>query len=157
MAQAWELLAQYRHPTPGGLLDPVPGLGVVGMEVHVTETVPEPWSASLVSPGTGLLLEVETFVAAVSVDWGDGVRTVIPDELVGSVELSHTYRTKTCATPSGPRCHPTLTAYDVVIAFEWVARYRVDGGDWIPLPVPDTSVTVDYDVDEILSLTTAVG
>ena len=158
--EAWELLAQYEHPAPLGLLDPVPGLGVVGMDVFVDEEPPEPWSASLVSPASGLLLEVETFVSAVSVDWGDGAATVIPTDLLDVVSggvFFHVYATKTCAVPGGPRCHPELSAYAVDIAYDWVARYRVDRGEWIPLGVPSTSVTVDYDVDEILALPTAVG
>ena len=160
LREAWELLAQYEHPAPLGLLDPAPGLGVVGMEVFVAEKPPEPWSASLVSPASGVLLEVQTFVSAVSVDWGDGSETVVPTEVVGVVSgdaFSHSYRTKTCASPGGPRCHPELSAYEVEVAYEWVARYRVDRGEWISLWVPPTSVTVDYDVDEILALPTAAG
>lgn len=160
LREAWELLAQYEHPAPLGLLDPPPGLGVVGMEVFVVEAPPEPWSASLTSPASGTRLEVETFVSAVSVDWGDGSATVVPVELLGMVSgevFSHLYVTKTCAVPGGPRCHPQLTAYQVEVAYEWVARYRVEGGEWIPLGVPPTSVTVDYDVDEILALPTAAG
>ncbi|MFP5333377.1 MAG: hypothetical protein ACLGHX_13585 [Acidimicrobiia bacterium] len=158
--EAWELLAQYSHPRPQGLLDPAPGLGVVGMEVFVREEPPEPWSVSLTSPSSGMVLEVETYVTAVSVDWGDGSATVVPVELLGMVSgggLSHVYRTKTCAEPGGPRCHQVLSAYAVEVAFEWVAKYRLGDGEWIPLPVAPTTVTVDYDVDEILPLPTATG
>jgi len=45
----------------------------------------------------------------------------------------------------------------VTVAYRWIARYRVDGGPWLDIPVAATSTTVDYDVDEILSVTTAVG
>jgi hypothetical protein len=43
------------------------------------------------------------------------------------------------------------------VTYDWAARYRVDGGEWIPIPVPATSIQTDYDVDEIIGVRTAVG
>lgn len=163
LMEAYELLARYEHPEPRGLVDPPPGAGVAGMEVFVSEAPPSPWGASLVSPQSGRLIEVETFVDALAVAWGDGTETVIP---AGAFELltgwpdggfAHVYETKTCREPGGPRCHPTVEAYELEVSYLWVARYRVDGGGWLNIGVPPTAVTVTYDVDEILSITTAVG
>jgi hypothetical protein len=163
LQEAYELLSTYRHPLPDAVLDPPPGAGVTGMEVFVAEAPPAPWAASLVSPHTGLLLEVETFVEAVRIDWGDGTVEVVPAVAFGLLtgwpdgSFGHVYTTKTCAVPGGPRCHPELSAYEVVVSYEWVARYRVDGGPWQEIPVPPTSTSHTYDVDEIISTTTAVG
>jgi hypothetical protein len=163
LAEAWELLSQYEHPFPGSVVDPPPGSGVTGMTVFVSEQPPAPWSAALVSPHSGLRIEVETFVEAVEVDWGDGAVVTVP---AGAFELltgwpdgsfGHVYETKTCAVPGGPRCHPSLVAYELTVSYIWTARYRIDGGPWLLIPVPPTSTTVAYDVDEILGLTTAVG
>lgn len=163
LMEAYELLAQYEHPTPDGLVDPPAGSGVAGMEVFVSETPPPPWEASLVSPHSGRLIEVETFVEAVEVVWGDGSETVVPASAFGLLTgwpdggFAHVYETKTCDDPSGPRCHPTLDAYELEVSYAWVARYRVDGGAWMSIGIPPTATTVSYDVDEILSVTTAVG
>ena len=163
LQEAYELLSQYEHPRPDAVLDPPPGAGVTGMDVFVSETPPPPWSASLVSPHSGVRVEVETLVDAVEVDWGDGASTTVPSSAFGLLTgwpdgaFGHVYETKTCAVPGGPRCHPSLTAYELVVSYRWVARYRVDAGRWIAIPVPATETTVAYDVDEIRSLTTAVG
>ena len=163
LTEAYELLSQYTHPRPSVTLSPPAGSGVTGMEVFVADTPPSVWSASLVSPQTGRRIEVETFVATVRVDWGDGTETVVPPEalelLTGWPDggFGHSYRQKTCAEPGKWRCHPSLTAYPLTVTYDWAARYRVNEGEWIPIPVPTTSLQTDYDVDEIIGLTTAVG
>ncbi|MEX1044397.1 MAG: hypothetical protein WD020_07130 [Acidimicrobiia bacterium] len=163
LMEAYELLSQYAHPDPAAVLDPPPGAGVVGMEVFVSESPPPPWSASLVSPHSGVRIEVETYVEAVEIDWGDGDVVVVPQEAFGLLigwpggAFGHVYSTKTCEIPGGPRCHPSLSAYELTVSYRWVAQYRVDGGAWIAIGVPSTETIVDYDVDEILSVTTAVG
>lgn len=163
LLEAYELLARYDHPSPDPVIDPPPGSGIVGMEVFVSDLPPERWSDSLVSPHSGRRIEVETHVEVVEIDWGDGSATVVPPAGFGLLTgwpdggFSYSYAVKTCQPPGGPRCHPTLEAYDVVVAYRWVARYRVDGGSWIPIPIPPTESSVAYDVDEILSITTAVG
>jgi hypothetical protein len=163
LQEAYELLSQYEHPRPDAVLDPPPGAGVTGMEVFVSETPPPPWSASLVSPHSGVRIEVETSVEAVAIDWGDGTSATVPSEtfelLTGWPDgaFGHVYETKTCAMPGGPRCHASLTEYQVAVSYLWTARYRVDGGAWIAIPVPSTVTTFGYDVDEIISVITAVG
>lgn len=163
LMEAYELLSEYTHPSPAAVLDPPPGSGVAGMEVFVSEDPPLPWGASLVSPRSGLLIEVETFVEAIEVDWGDGEVVVVPEEWFGLLigwpdgGFGHLYSTKTCEVPGGPRCHPSLSAYELIVSYRWVARYRADGGPWIAIGVPATETAVNYDVDEIRSMTTAVG
>lgn len=163
LLEAYELLARYDHPSPGPVLDPPPGSGVVGMEVFVADVPPAPWGDSLVSPHSSRMIEVETFVEVVEIDWGNGSTTVVPgagfEMLTGWPDggFGHVYDVKTCETPAGPRCHPSLDAYQLVVSYRWVARYRVDGGAWEPIPVAPTETSVAYDVDEILSVTTAVG
>ncbi|MEX2653987.1 MAG: hypothetical protein WD532_03050 [Acidimicrobiia bacterium] len=163
LMEAYELLSEYTHPEPTAGLSPPSGAGVVGMEVFVSEDPPPPWSASLVSPHSGVRIDVETFVDAIEVDWGDGNEVVVPQEGFGLLNgwpnggFGHAYTAKTCQDPGGARCHESLSAYELTVSYRWGARYRVDGGGWIPISVPPTATTVDYDVDEILSLTTAVG
>lgn len=161
--EAYELLARYRHPHPSGEVDPPPGAGVTGLATFVSDTPPPEWTASIVSPVTGLRIDVATRVVAVAVDWGDGSTVTVPEthfgRLVGWPDggSSHVYQTKTCEPPGDGRCHPDLASYPLTISYVWAARYRVGGGAWRPLVVPPTSTTVAYDVDEILGLTSAVG
>jgi hypothetical protein len=163
LMEAYALLSRYDHPAPTASVDPPPGSGIVGMDVFITDSPPQPWSDSLVSPHSGRTIEVETFVDAVEIDWGNGSTTVVPQAAFGLLTgwpdggFSHLYEVKTCASPGGPRCHPSLDSYELVVSYRWVARYRVDGGEWDPIPVPPTTTTVAYDVDEIVSVTTAVG
>jgi hypothetical protein len=163
LMEAYQLLSEYTHAEPAAALDPPPGAGVVGMEVFVSEDPPSPWSASLVSPHSGVRIDVETFVEAVEIDWGDGDVAVVPQSAFGLLSgwpdggFGHVYSAKTCEVPGGPRCHASLSAYELTVSYRWVARYRVDGGAWVAIGVPITETTVVYDVDEILSITTAVG
>lgn len=163
LIEAYELLARYDHPTPGAVVDPPPGSGIAGMEVFVADSPPAAWADSLVSPSSGRTVEVATFVEVVEIVWGDGSTAVVPEAAFGTLTgwpnggFGHVYDIKTCETPGGPRCHPFLDAYELVVSYRWVARYRVDGGAWEPIPVPPTETSVAYDVDEILSVTTAVG
>lgn len=163
LMEVYELLARYDHPAPNPTLDPPPGSGIAGMDVFLAVAPPTPWSDSLVSPHSGRTIEVETFVEVVDIEWGDGTTTVVPeaafDTLTGWPDgaFGHVYDIKTCETPGEPLCHPSLDAYELVVSYHWVARYRVDGSVWEPIPVPPTETTIAYDVDEIISVTTAVG
>lgn len=163
LLEAYELLARYAHPTPAATLDPPPGAGVAGMAVFLAESPPPAWNASLVSPHSGRRIEVDTRVETVQVDWGDGTSSVIPESAFGLLSgwpdgaFRHVYETKTCASPGGPRCHPSLQTYPLTVAYRWSARYRVDSGGWLAIPVPSTVTAVEYDVDEIVAVTTAVG
>ena len=161
--EAYELLARYEHRAPDPEIDPPVGSGITGFDTYLTDVPPDPWSASLVSPVSGLTVEVETRVAAIEVDWGDGTIETIPAEAFGLLTgwpdgaFPHVYDTKTCDPPGGPACHPTLDAYRLVVRYLWTARYRIDGGAWEALAVAPTETEYDYDVDEIRGLTTAVG
>jgi hypothetical protein len=160
--EAWQLLATYTHPIPDPLIDPRPGWGLAGLETFVGLTPPDPWSASLFSPVTGRFLEVETWVDAVEVRWGDGEVATFPRDLFPLLTGypngvgAHSYQVMTCDPPgSDRRCAPDLTAYPLAVDYVWSARYRVDGGAWLPIPVPRTGAAVDYPVAEIIGLVTA--
>jgi hypothetical protein len=163
LQEAYELLARYDHPDPLPRLDPPPGAGVTGMAVFVVDSPPPPWGASLVSPHTGTRIEVETWVEAIEVAWGDGQDTIIPagafPQLTGWPDgaFGHVYEVKTCRDPGAHRCHPTLTEYTIEVAYVWTARYRAGTDAWSELPLPPTTHRVAYDVDEIVPRITAVS
>jgi hypothetical protein len=45
-------------------------------------------------------------------------------------------------------------ALTVTVAYDWTARWRVVGGTWALLAVPNTATTVVYPVAEIVSVLT---
>ncbi len=160
-AAVWSLIEEYVHQRPDPILDPPVGLGLTGLETFVAVTPPEPFDGSLLSPGTGVLLEVHAEVSAVTVAWGDGsdvdsfppalyeFLTVSPDGIA-----SHVYEVKTCSPPGGERCHPDLEAYPLVVSYEWTARWRPGSSDWRVIEVPPTATTVDYPLDEVIATIT---
>jgi hypothetical protein len=138
---AWEYVTEYIHPPPTPDLDPLPGFGVTGLETRLTVTVPEPHHAIL--DDGALVLEVEIEVTEVIVHWGDGTITSYrpdgtsldtPDGMA-----RHTYERKDAAT-------------ELAVAYGWNARWRLVGGSWDVLDVPDTITTVGYPVTEIVSV-----
>jgi hypothetical protein len=46
------------------------------------------------------------------------------------------------------------TGYDLGISYAWTARWRVAGGDWEYLEVPNTTTSIEYPVAEIVSVLT---
>jgi hypothetical protein len=93
------------------------------------------------------------------VDWGDGnILTISPDSfplLTGYPDgaARHIYEVKTCDPPgSSPRCHPSLSSYALSVRFQWSAEWRVGGGGWSQLAVPDTQTTIRYPVQEVISV-----
>jgi hypothetical protein len=155
---AWDLIKDYVHQVPGpGLNPPVPW-GLTGAETHVSLTPPPPFADSIIAPGGGVL-DVNASVAAVTVDWGDGTFLTLAPEvyplLTGYPDgtARHVYEIKTCDPPgSTPRCHPDLSSYSLVVRFEWFVQWRVGGGVWTTLAVPDTVTTIAYPVKEIISV-----
>lgn len=95
------------------------------------------------SSGTSTL-EVEIAVDAVMVDWGDGTTDTFPP----SGEILAGY-------PNGGASHlyevKDSDGVDLIVSFDWTARWRLVGGAWTSLPVPDTSTSVLYPVAEIVS------
>lgn len=139
--EAWEYVTEYIHPPPTPDLDPRPGFGVTGLETRLTVTVPEPHQAIL--DGGALVLEVEIEVREVIVHWGDGTITSHrPDGISLDTPdgmARHTYERKDAAT-------------ELAVAYGWNARWRLVGGSWDVLDVPDTITTVGYPVTEIVSV-----
>jgi len=163
LEEAYEVLSSYEHPPPDPLVNPAPGLGVTGMETFIRADPPQPWSDSIVSPITGLTIDVEAWVEALAIDWGDGTETVIPAELFplltgypDGIE-PHVYEVKTCDPPGGLRCHPSLSSYTLTLSYLWEAQYRVDGGEWTALAVDPTVTVIDYPVSEIIGVITSTN
>jgi hypothetical protein len=105
------------------------------------------------------VLNVEAWVGAIRVDWGDGTTVSYPPEAYDQLQGypdglgRHMYEVKTCDPPgSKPRCHPSLTSYPVQVGYSWVVRWNVDGGAWTPLAVPETTTDVAYPVNEVISV-----
>ena len=158
--EVWEAIEGYVHMVPDPAFDPPPPRGLAGLETYAAVGVPDPFSAGLVSAGTGALLEVEGWVSEVTVEWGDGSVDRFPPVLFplldGTAEgvATHVFEVKTCDPPGGRRCHPSLSAYPLEVSFSWFVRWRMDGGPWLTLVVPDTSTVVSYPVSEVIGVVT---
>jgi hypothetical protein len=156
----WDLIREYVHQRPQPELNPAIPLGLAGAETHVAVDPPSPFAASIVSP-LGQL-EVEAWVGAVSIDWGDGTRVNLPPEsfplLTGYPDgiARHVYETKTCEPPgSGRRCHSSLSAYPFEVIYQWQVRWRVSAGAWQELAVPDSATSLAYPVQEVIAVLSA--
>lgn len=154
---AWDLVREYVHQLPNPDLNPEIPYGLTGADTFAAIDPPPPFAASIVAP-LGQL-DVEAWVAAVTVDWGDGTVTNFPPEafpeLTGYPDglARHLYEVKTCDPPgSGPRCHPSLTAYDLEVRYQWQVRWRVGFGPWVGLAVPDSTTTAAYPVQEVIAV-----
>jgi hypothetical protein len=141
---AWEYVTQYIHAPPAPDISPRPGDGLTGMQTHLGVPVPADHATQLSSAGT--TLDVEIVVSAVVVEWGDGTRDTFPTE--GASLTGY---------PNGTAVHVYETkdeALTVTVAYDWTARWRVVGGTWALLAVPNTATTVVYPVAEIVSVLT---
>jgi len=154
----WDMIRDYVHQMPGPDLNPDVPWGLTGAATHLGLTPPPPFADSIVDP-TGEVLEVLGSVAAVTVDWGDGTGLTLAPEtyplLTGYPDgaARHTYEVKTCELPgSSPRCHPSLSSYPLEVRYQWFVQWRVGGGAWTTLAVPDTTTTVPYPVQEVISV-----
>ena len=139
---AWNYVMSYIHPPPTPDLNPEPGLGVTGLATYVGVDVPEEHSASLSGGFTSL--EVEIGVSAIRINWGDGTTNTYPATA-----------TAMAGYPDGMAAHVYEVkndGYTVSVSYAWTARWRVAGGAWQTLSVPDTTTTVDYPVAEIISV-----
>ena len=124
-ADAWAYAMSYIHDPPTPNLNPEPGRGITGLATYVGVTVPPDHTATLVS-GTSTV-EVEIDVDAVVVaGWPAGSAT-------------HVYEVH---DPEG---------VSITVEFDWAARWRVSGGAWTSLPVPNTATSVDYPVAQVVS------
>jgi hypothetical protein len=141
-AAAWDYVMSYVHDPPAPDLNPAPGQGVTGLETFLGVPVPEDHDATLTSGSS--TIEVEIDVDVVVVAWGDGrVDSYPPDTdiLAGYPDGSatHVYEVK---DPEGA---------SVVVEYDWTARWRVVGGEWTALPVPNTETSVSYPIAEVVS------
>ncbi len=144
--EAWEYVTEYVHPPPTPDLNPTQGDGVTGLETFVGVPVPETHEAQIDS-STGVVLDIYIEVSGVVIDWGDERRDTFPADpaaLAGYPDglATHVYEVKDDG------------GYELAVAYDWTARWRVTGGDWEFLDVPDTSTEVVYPVAEIVSVIT---
>lgn len=142
-ADIYRYVTQYIHNPPTPDLNPKPGDGVTGLATFVGVPVPDDHSAQLTSGATTLDVFIE--VSAVIVDWGDESTDSYPGTstaLAGYPDgfASHIYEKK---SESGVR---------ISVSYDWTARWRIVGGSWEFLAVPNTTTTVDYPVSEIVSV-----
>ncbi len=145
-AEAWEYVTSFVHPPPSPEVNPTPGDGVTGLETFVSVPVPPIHQTQLAS-ASGVTLDVEIEVSGVVVDWGDSrVDTFPADEamLAGYPDggARHIYELK------------DDNGYHLGISYAWTARWRLAGGDWEYLDVPNTTTSIVYPVAEIVSVLT---
>lgn len=141
-SDAWEYVTQYIHEPPTPELSPGPGDGVAGMDTYIGVTVPDVHTATIASGLSSLEVYIE--VSAVEVDWGDGSTNSYPPTpqfLSGYPDglATHVYEAK------------DAEGLPIDVSYDWTARWRLLGGTWEPLPVPNTTTTVDYPVAEIIA------
>ena len=141
-SDAWSYVTEYVHPPPTPELNPVPGDGVTGLKTYVRVSIPDDHTAQLTND-TGTSLDLFIEVSAVIIDWGDGETSTYP---ASPTTLS--------GYPDGIATHiyQTKDDYDITVSYDWTARWRVSGGTWQPLDVPNTSTSVAYPVSEIVSI-----
>lgn len=144
--EAWQYVTEYIHPPPTPAVNPLPGDGVTGMDTFVGVPIPDVHEAQIAS-ATGVTLEIYIEVSGVVVNWGDARIDSFPaDEtaLAGYPDgiATHVYEVKDEA------------GYDISVSYDWTARWRIVGGAWEFLAVPDSTTTVGYPVAEIVSVIT---
>jgi hypothetical protein len=144
--EAWQYVSAFVHPPPNPEVNPSPGDGVTGLETFVSVPVPPVHQTQLAS-ASGMTLDVEIEVSGVVVDWGDNRVDTFPADQ----EVMAGY-------PDGAARHiyelKDENGYDLGISYAWTARWRVAGGDWEYLEVPNTTTSIDYPVAEIVTFLT---
>lgn len=142
-AEVWAYVMAYIHPPPNPDLNPPIGAGVTGLATFISVPIPVDHVASLNAGGVSVEVQIE--VDGVIVDWGDNNLDTYP---ASTTALSgfpdgiahHTYETK------------DQTGYAIDVSYDWTARWRVPGGAWQILGVPNTTTSVLYPVAEIISV-----
>ena len=132
----------YIHDPPIPDLSPEPGQGITGLATYLGVVVPPDHDASLTSGASDLDVEID--VDLVVVTWGDGaIDSYPPSEeiLAGWPDGSATHIYEMSRPEGAP----------ITVEYAWSARWRVDGGLWTALPVPNTSTSVDYPVAQVVS------
>ena len=144
-ADVWQYVTQYIHDPPTPELSPRPGDGVTGLDTFVGLLIPNDHTARISSGATTLDVFIE--VSAVVIDWGDDTADTYPataTALAGYPDgfASHVYEAK------------DEDGATITVSYDWTARWRVDGGSWEFLAVPNTTTTVVYPISEIVSVLT---
>jgi len=144
--QVWQYVTEYIHPPPSPEVNPTPGNGITGLDTYVGVAIPEDHETQLAS-ATGVTLDVFIEVSGIEIDWGDSR----VDNFPADAEALSGY-------PDGVAVHiyevKDDSGYDLEISYAWTARWRIAGGIWEFLSVPDTTTSVDYPVAEIVSVIT---
>jgi hypothetical protein len=145
-SEAWEYVSAFVHPPPSPDVNPSPGDGVTGLETFVSVPVP-PLHQTQLASASGDTLDIEIEVSGVLVDWGDSRVDTFPADqemLAGYPDgaARHIYELK------------DESGYDLGISYAWTARWRVAGGAWEYLDVPNTTTSIPYPVAEIVSVLT---
>ena len=140
--EAWDYVMSYIHDPPAPSLNPVPGDGVTGLDTFVGVPIPDDHTATITGGPTSI--EVEVNVDAVVVVWGDGTVDTYPADqslLIGYPDgaVVHVYERK------------DADGVDLSVEYDWTARWRLVGGAWQSLPVPNTSTTTVYPISEIVT------
>jgi hypothetical protein len=114
------------------------------METFVGVPIPADHATQLSAGGVSVDIEIE--VSGVLVDWGDGRSETFPASEVAMAGYpdgiaTHIYETKD-------------VDYDVAVSYDWTARWRIVGEPWELLDVPNTTTSLAYPVNEIVSVIT---
>lgn len=139
-ADAWNYVMSYVHDPPTPDLNPAPGDGITGLETFIGVVVPSDHNATISSGAT--TVEVDIDVSRVIVRWGDGTTVTYPP--IQNVLAGH---------PDGSAIHIYEEKGDlaVIVEYDWSAQWRLVGGSWASLPVPNTTTSLGYPVAEVVS------
>jgi hypothetical protein len=143
-AEVWAYVTAYLHQPPAPDVNPGAGDGVTGLETFVGVPIPADHAAQLAAGGVTVDIEIE--VSGVIVDWGDGRAQTFPASeaaMVGYPDgiARHVYETKG-------------VDYALAVSYDWTARWRIIDGPWELLDVPNTTTSIAYPVNEIVSVIT---
>ena len=144
-ADVWRYVTQYIHAPPTPDLNPKPGDGVTGLDTYVGLPIPADHNARISSGATTLDVYIE--VTTVIIRWGDG-----------EIDTYPATNAALAGYPDGVATHTFGTKNDdgvnLAVSYDWTARWRVVGGSWEFLAVPNTTTTVLYPISEIVSVLT---
>lgn len=141
-AEVWQYVHSYVHPPPTPRLSPAAGDGLTGLDTYVGVPIPTDHFATI--SGGGATVDVFIEVSAVVVAWGDGTTGTYPATVAAMAGYpagiaSHVYETK------------SEEGVTISVSYDWTARWRFSGGAWAFIGVPNTTTSVLYPIQEIVS------
>ena len=137
----WRVVESYPFQDPNP--DIVPDeIGLTGAPTKVFVAPPEPLEATVVSRVTGSRIDVEIRAAAVTISWGDGTVTTVPE--------SQFERFRPHPDSDVAHVWDESEFVDLSIAYEWSARWRLNGGTWNYLIIPNNTWSEPYRVDQLV-------